>query len=148
MAGKPSGNSKSWLSYRLDQQKAVSKIKPCILHGLILLGGCLVPLQTGKMMRLWYPLILLSVLAIGCGGPGTPISQVNPEGPKVTTDDAFKERIKFISENGGMGSAFAGIVELAEKKGDAALVADAKLLEKANSPAQAKTIAKRMLEKL
>ena len=99
-------------------------------------------------MKQWCCLLLMACCAVGCSR-STPVPPAkNADNPAVTTDAALKERLTFISEVGGMGSAFSGIVEMAEKKGDAALIADAKELSKSQSPAKAKVIAKKMLEKL
>src|SRR5882757_2600913 len=97
-------------------------------------------------MKRCYRLLLVTCLLMGCGGT-TPVKPTE-EGPRVTSEDEFKERIAFIAESGGTGSALAGIVEMAQQNGDAGVVADAKALEKAQSPEQAKTIAKKLLEKL
>ena len=99
------------------------------------------------MKRSCCALLIACLAVVGCNR-STPITPVPKAGPAVTSEQAFKERVTFIATNGGMGSAFAGIVELAEKSGDATLVADAKQLEKVQSPDKAKAIAKKMLEKI
>lgn len=90
-------------------------------------------------------LILVAFLTLGCGGT-TPV-EPDPNGPKVTSEDELKDRIDFIANSGGMGSAFAGVAEMAEKKGDKDLVVQAKQLEKSKTPEQAKVIARKMLER-
>ena len=60
-------------------------------------------------MKFWCCLFLTSALALGCGGPAPKTGT----GPQVTDANAFKERLKFISESGGTGSALAGIEEMA-----------------------------------
>lgn len=93
--------------------------------------------------------LLLTVSCIaGCGGAGE--SAPSPEGPppEVSSDAQLKERLEFIANNGGMGSAFAGIKEMCEKSGKKDLVADAAKLESAQSSDAAKAIAKGMLGKL
>ncbi len=93
-------------------------------------------------------LLLALSVAVGCGGAGSsPPSEPSPA-PEVTNDTQLKERLQFIAESGGMGSALAGIKELCEKTGKAALLADAEKLENAQSPEAAKAIAKGMLGKL
>jgi hypothetical protein len=84
---------------------------------------------------------------IGCGQGSSPPSPESPA-PEVSSEIALKERLEFIAENGGMGSAFAGIVEMCEKNGDKALVAEAKKLLGVQDPETAKKIAKGMLTKL
>jgi hypothetical protein len=95
-----------------------------------------------------FTLVLALSVAVGCGGGGSsPPTEPSPT-PEVTSDAQLKERLQYIAESGGMGSAFAGIKELCEKSGKPALVADAQKLESAQSPEAAKAIAKGMLGKL
>jgi len=92
--------------------------------------------------------VFLSLSVIGgCGGGSSAPTEPSPS-PEVTNDAQLKERLEFIANNGGMGSAFAGIKELCEKNGKTELVADATKLEAAQSPEAAKAIAKGMLGKL
>lgn len=100
-------------------------------------------------MRLLSLALLCTVVLclVGCG-PGTSAPSPESPPPEVSSEQQFKERLQFIADNGGMGSAFAGIVEMAEKTGDSSLVTDAKKLVQVQTPEQAKTIAKSMLGKL
>lgn len=88
-------------------------------------------------------------VAAGCGGSdGGSGPQAAPTSPEVSSDAELKERLEFIAEAGGMGSAMAGVVELCEKKGDKSLIADAKKLMNVSKPEAAKKIAADMLKKL
>jgi hypothetical protein len=91
-----------------------------------------------------WALFFVIGFVIGCGG--APAVMPPADGPKVTDEESFKERIQFIANTGGTGSATAGLVEMAEKQGNADLVADAKKLSKTQNPDDAKLIAKNMLE--
>lgn len=93
-------------------------------------------------------LALFLSLFVGCGDAGTSAPSPESPAPEVTDEAGLKERLEFIAENGGMGSAFAGIKEMCEKSGNAALVSEAAKLESVSSPDAAKKIAKSMLEKL
>lgn len=91
-----------------------------------------------------WALFLVIGFVMGCGGE--PAVEPSEDGPKVTDEDSFKERIQFIADSGGTGSATAGLVEMAEKQGNADLVAEAKRLSATQTPDEAKAIAKNMLE--
>lgn len=91
--------------------------------------------------------LMMSSCIAGCGVGTSPPSPESPP-PEVTSDAQLKERLEFIANNGGMGSAFAGIKEMCEKSGKPGLSADAAKLESARSPEAAKAIAKGMLGKL
>lgn len=91
-----------------------------------------------------WGLVVVVGFVIGCGG--APVVKPPVDGPKVTDEKVFKERIQFIADSGGTGSATAGIVEMAEKQGNPDLVTEAKKLSATQNPDEAKLIAKNMLE--
>lgn len=92
-------------------------------------------------------LVLMSFALIGCSNSGGNVD-AEPLTEGVTSQDELVKQLEDIAANGGTGSATAGIPEMAAKSGDDALVKDAEELSSTTDSEKAKTIAKRMLEKL
>ncbi|MCA9048457.1 MAG: hypothetical protein KDA89_06995 [Planctomycetaceae bacterium] len=101
-----------------------------------------------RRILLGLTLVVSASLHIGCSGGGTSAPSPESPSPEITTDSELKERLQFIAESGGTGSALAGVKELCEKAGKASLVSDAEKLERTDNPEAAKKIAQGMLEKL
>jgi hypothetical protein len=90
---------------------------------------------------------LLAVALSGCGGSPSSKS-TGSTSPEINSNQQLKERLDYIAKSGVTGSALAGMQETVKKTGKADLEKDYGELEKAKSPEEIKTIAKRMADKL
>lgn len=90
---------------------------------------------------------LLAFALSGCGGPA-PSSKSAPAQPVLNSNQELKERLNYIANSGVTGSALGGMPEIIKKSGKPELEKDYAELEKAQSPDQIKSIAKRMADKL
>jgi hypothetical protein len=95
---------------------------------------------------LYCSCVLSAMFLIGCGGAKA------PPPPKIeATTTTLKSRLESVAQSGFLGSAAAGMQQAIQKlpaDKSADLLKDYDELEKANSPAEVKTIAKRMADKL
>ena len=101
-------------------------------------------------------LLMSSVgFATGCGSSQSTAPSLSPEQLNAANSrEELKKRLQDIASSGAAGSALAGMkggieaLQATDEKLATTLLADSEKLEKANGPAQVKSLAKKMADSL